>query len=335
MEVVQGLAGLVQVCLNVSQDSGDGLQSIPGGGIGFVDKAAGAAEDGIGVAQKDSGGGGCVGGVTGKLVGAGEDGLGGVIKPRQGIQRCGRRTQLPPDGLTGRLQLGNQRGPVHAHRAEEVGKVRQVAGDGLYKGGVHLLLHGGFCLAGYFGGNGVFLVVFVVVELRVYTAAGEGVKNILGEVVGHHQNRIAVALFQERHGLVLAFGKHPADGVVGLQGLQDLVADVHFQAQETSALVLGHHRHGDTGGGVGAVGIPVGKNIKPGVQARHHAQAQQDHNGHDAGGDPAQIAPENSSNGSHFSPSFSSAAVKERMYRSRCWALARMVSIHSGWAVCA
>ena len=171
-------------------------------------------------------------------------------------------------------------------------------GDGvghrLHHGGVDLVLNGGLGLVGDLGGDGVFLLVFVILDLGVPQVRVQNADEVPGEVCGNDQGGVVPAGPDTLQGLLPAVYKVPAHLVVAFQAVQHHGPDVQLQAQQLIALILAGNGHADIGRGVGAVGVPVGKNVEPCIQARNQAQAHDDHHGHHAGADALPVGPENS-----------------------------------------
>ena len=157
--------------------------------------------------------------------------------------------------------------PAHGleHRPGGGQRVRYLADDG----GVDLLLHGGLGLAGDLGRDGVLLLVLVILYLRVAQLAGQNADEIAGELVGHYQRGIVLAGLHTAQSRLRVIHEHPAHLVVALQALQDQLTDVHVQSHHLAAVILAGHRHLDAAGGGRAVGVPVGQDVEPGVQAGH------------------------------------------------------------------
>ena len=125
-----------------------------------------------------------------------------------------------------------------------------------------------------------------------------------GEVRGHDQGSVVFAGADALQGLLPGIHKVPAHLVVAFQTVQHHGADVQLQAQQLIALVLAGNGYPDVGGGVRAIGVPVGENVEPGVQARDQAQAHDHHHSHHTGGKALPVGPEDSPDISHFRSSF-------------------------------
>ena len=183
-----------------------------------------------------------------------------------------------------------------AHRADGGNGV----GHGFHHRGVDLVLHGGFGLVGDFGGNGVFLLIFVILDLGMPQVRVQNADKVPGEVRGNDQGGIVLAGADALQGLLPGIHKVPAHLVVAFQTVQHHGADVQLQAQQLIALVLAGNGHPDVGRGVRTIGVPVGENVEPGVQARDQAQAHDDHHGHHAGADALPVGPEDFPDIFHF-----------------------------------
>ena len=222
--------------------------------------------------------------------------------------------------------------PVKPHGLEHGACRGQGIGHLLQNGGVDLLLHGGFGLAGDLGCDGVLFLVFVVLDLRMAQVALQNADEVAGKLRRQDQRSVVVAgvhAVQRRLGVV---HKDPAHLVVGLQPLQHQLADVQVEPQHLVAVVLAGYRHLDAAGGGGAVGVPVGQNVEPRVQAGYQTQAQHDHHRHHAGSQAFPIGAENTPDISHLSTSSCCAAARRRSSDSPC--SARVSSSRSPASFC-
>ena len=140
---------------------------------------------------------------------------------------------------------------------------------------------------------------------------------VAGEFRRQDQRSVVVAgvhAVQRRLGVV---HKDPAHLVVALQPTEHQLADVDMKAQHIAAVVLAGHGHLDAAGGGGAVGVPVGQDVEPRIQAGHQAQSQHDHHGHYAGGQALPVGAENVPDLFHRSPSFLWSAAGRRRSSDR------------------
>ena len=169
-------------------------------------------------------------------------------------------------------------------------RAAQNRGRRLHKGGVDLIAHRGFGLAGNLGGNGVFLLIFVIIQLRVFRLAREKAHRVERKALRHDDCGIVVAGIEALERLIRVGEENPAHGGVSLQRGDDLIAEVDAHAHELHALIGIDHRDADAARGLRLIGGPVGKDIEPRIQARDNAQAEQRHDGDDRGRDTAQIA---------------------------------------------
>ena len=189
--------------------------------------------------------------------------------------------------VLGILQLRNKAAgnvlAVQPHGPEYRAGGGQRPGHLFDNGVVDLLLHGSFCLAGDFWGDGILLFVFKILDLRVLQLTVQQADEIAGKVLRHHQSRIVVTGIYAVQRRLLILQEDPAHLIVGLKPLHHQLADVQVQTQDLAALVLAGHSHLNVAGGGGAVGVPVGEDVEPCVQERHQTQAQHDHHSHHTG----------------------------------------------------
>ena len=151
------------------------------------------------------------------------------------------------------------------------------------------LLHGGLGFPGNFGGDGVFLSVFIVDQRRVLELQRHEAHDVFRKIRRYHQRRVAVSAVNPLQGLFRAFAEYPADLLVRLQALYQLFAYLQLDPEQVRAPVYVRDGHPDSGGGRLAVGIPVGEDIEPGIQARNHAESHQDYQHHHAAENPVRI----------------------------------------------
>ena len=217
-------------------------------------------------------------------------------------------------------------GPQHglwivAAGREDGGRVTHIGGDRLDEGCVHLLLYGGFRFAGDLRRDGVFLLVLVIEELRVFQRAAEKAQSVLRKVLRDDERRIIVAGPNALQRLIGSVREDPADGIVRLQRFEDLVAHVDLQAEDLGALIAVDHGHADPASGCALIGRPVGENVEPRIEARDDAQSHQRHDGDDAGCHPLQILAHDFDDRSHASASLSSGfgAASSRRAAMRLW----------------
>ena len=208
--------------------------------------------------------------------------------------------------------------PVKSHGLEHRTGGSQGIGHLLQNGGVDLLLHGGFGLAGDLGGNGVLFLVLVILDLRMVQVALQNADKVAGKLRRQDQRGVVVAGVHAVQRCLGIVHKDPAHLIVGLQPLQHQLADVQVESQYLVAVVLAGYRHLDTAGGGRAVGVPVGQNVEPRIEAGHQTQAQHDHHRHHAGSQALPIGAENTPDISHLSTSSCCAAARRRSSDSPC-----------------
>ena len=224
----------------------------------------------------------------------------------QGLQRLERGAELRHAGR--RVLKVDGQTLRHVLRVETEGiedGVRRGDGvcDRLNDGAVDLLLHGGLGLAGDLGGDGVFLLVFVVLDLRVAQITLENADKVARQIGGHDERGVILAGLNARERFFTRVEELPAHLVVRVQGVDHHVADVELDAENIASLVLARNGDMDVRGGGRAVGVPVREDVEPRIQARHKAQADDDDHRHDARRQAAPVRTEDAENLSHFRPS--------------------------------
>ena len=104
--------------------------------------------------------------------------LGGIGQIYQGIEGGAAAIQLFPKFFNGIAQV--LQGGLHVHAAglQHGDDLRRHRHQALQEGGIHLLLHRGPGLCGYFGRYGVFLAVFIVHQLGMLKLQAEKADNV-------------------------------------------------------------------------------------------------------------------------------------------------------------
>ena len=146
--------------------------------------------------------------------------------------------------------------------------------DGGDEGVVDGTVDGGRALIGDFRGDRARFFVDIVFQRRPVLAVGHDVGEILAEIGGDDDRRIAVAGLYRFHRFGLAH-EFPAKLVVVFQRVFDLVAEVHFAEQGVvGALVDVGHGNFDALGI--AIRIPESVDVEPCVQRRNDGYADHD-----------------------------------------------------------
>ena len=101
----------------------------------------------------------------------------------------------------------------------------------LQEGRVDGLLHGGLGFPCDFGGNGVFLSVFIVDQRRVLELQRHEAHDVFRKIRRYHQRRVAVSAVNPLQGLFRAFAEYPADLLVRLQAFYQLFAYLQLDSE--------------------------------------------------------------------------------------------------------
>ena len=138
--------------------------------------------------------------------------------------------------------------------------------------------------------DGVPFPVFVVDELRVFQLAVREAQGPLAEVLRDHDGSIIITGPDAVDSIFLCVHNGPSEQIIALQRSDDLFAYVDIHVQHFGALVLVGDGEGDPAGLFRLIGVPVGQDVEPGVQAGEQDQADQDHDGDHVRSQRAEVA---------------------------------------------
>ena len=167
-----------------------------------------------------------------------------------------------------------------AHRvllAQLLGQVVGPPEDGVHHHVQIALADGGFQgrhrRVGDLGGHGVLFIVFVISNGGLVGPLRQHVVHIIGEVLVNDHGGVVIPGIDTALGLLLGVHNDPVDAGAAAQVLHHLPALVDLGAVLLGpALIQGRHGDADVAGV--AVGVPVGIDIQPGVQAGQHRDGQ-------------------------------------------------------------
>ena len=173
--------------------------------------------------------------------------------------------------------------------------------DGGDEGVVDGTINGGRALVGDFRGDRARFFVDIVFQRRPVLAVGHDVGEILAEIGGDDDRRIAVAGLYRFHRFGLAH-EFPAKLVVVFQRVFDLVAEVHFAEQGVvGAFVDVGHGNFDALGI--AIRIPESVDVEPCVQRRNDGYTDHDDPGGRYGDESFEVTTQNLQYVAHCLPS--------------------------------
>ena len=192
-------------------------------------------------------------------------GLEGVHGLGAGAQQAPGLAQQPLNGAHGVIALqlvrqvvGSPENGVHHH-------VQIAFADGGFQGRHRRV--------GDLGGHGVFLVVFIIGDGGLAGPLRQHVVHIIREVLTDDHGGVVIPGIDAVLGLLLGVHNDPVDAGAAAQVLHHLPALVDLGAVLLGpALIQGRHGDADVAGV--AVGVPVGIDIQPGVQAGQHRDGQ-------------------------------------------------------------
>ena len=132
-----------------------------------------------------------------------------------------------------------------------------------------MLVNGGCTGVRDFRGNGVLLLVDVVLYLRLFGGAGQRIDQAGAEVFWQHNRRVVVAGLHALYGLLFVAHKPPAELVVMFELYDHLLAGIEMANQIIggAAVLIGD---GDLQVAGGGIRIPVGKDVEPCIQGRQY-----------------------------------------------------------------